>query len=222
MKEKHPEFEYILQMIENLETYEKGENAPYGFGAAAVIPALMAIEMMKADYDSKTFESQYRAIDYSFNEVKALLEEEYKPKLRESFRREFLMIDSINKLTSDEQNSPDKKKKDALKKERNENLKAAFYLNINICRGCISLLKLALDIYHDGFISKYAGTGAVISNIHLSVCNSYSVLLLNLKLFSSEKWIEEATSEAAQLWEEYQPLKLSSVRRIMDLCKNKE
>lgn len=180
MKKNTKGLDAAQNMLQLVTDSAANAEAPGGYGGQAAVTAIIALEIMREDYRTKTFASTYIGEPYSLEEIGEWLESVYPAKLQEIPR---LHADYARLIADAHARAAVRKTETTKEKELAEvqhYLKSACQMPLNVARACLSLLELAMAIYQESFPSAHGSHGIVLSLLvqaFLDACFSYKLNL---------------------------------------------
>jgi formiminotetrahydrofolate cyclodeaminase len=187
-----------LPTSELLEKFGKGNHIP-GSGSAAVLSALVAIELIKTVCILTKTKESYSNVHKQMDYIKELLINKYKPKLFDLFYNDSIEFGKVSEKRRQRDNEEDTKLKEKYGREAAELLRTATEIPIETCKTCIELIDFAFAIFENGYKATKGDAGVAISNLLAGISGSLFVILLNVKVAKKSAWTELKRKEVEAL-----------------------
>jgi len=200
-----------------LEAFGSGNHIP-GSGSAAILSALIGIEMMKTVLQLSLGKDQYKEKWDEFKHILNLINEQYKPKLIEFFHSDIKEFHKVSYARRKRDNAEiGSKERDKLGREASEQLKIATEIPIEICEISFKLLEHAIYTFDNGFKSAKGDSGVSISNLLSAISGSLFIIFLNLKSFKKAKWKDDKMNTAVQLAKQYTEIQRLAYSKVVEM-----
>jgi formiminotetrahydrofolate cyclodeaminase len=211
------EFDYLkLPTTELLNKFGKGDHTP-GSGSAAVLSALIALELIKTVCKLTLKKERYTAVHDQMLHMKSLLETKFKPKLIDLFYQDSVEFGKVSQKRILRDLEKDEKLKEKYGREAAEQLRVATEIPIEVCNTCFELLEFAIAIFDNGYKATRGDAGVAISNLLAGISGSLFVILLNLKTARKSQWSIEKRNETDELAKKYVKIQQDAFSRVISL-----
>lgn len=210
-------FKYLeLPTTELINKFGKGNHLP-GSGSAAVLSALIAIELLKTVCILTQTKEAYSGVHSQMNSINEQLERDYKPKLINLFYEYSVEFGKVieKRIIRDKENNP--KLKEKYGREAAEQLRNATEIPIEMCNICFKLMDYALAIFDNGYKATRGDAGVAISNLLAAISGSLFVVLLNIRVAKKSAWTESKRKEAEELAKKYLTVQKDAFSRVVKL-----
>jgi formiminotetrahydrofolate cyclodeaminase len=200
-----------------LDAFGQGNHIP-GSGSAAVLSALISIELLKTVLQLSLSKDAYKERWDEFQYILEIITKEFKPKLIDLFNsdsREFHKVSYLRRLRDKAEFGS--KERERYGREAIEQLRIATEIPIEVCEISFRLLSYALPILDKGFKGAKGDSGVAISNLLSSISGSLFVIFLNLKSFNKSKWKDEKMNKAVELAKRYTEIQRNSFAKVIEL-----
>ncbi len=203
---------------ELLEEFGKGNHIP-GSGSAAILSALLGIEMMRTVIKLTISKEEYKNVHEGFKHHLSTIEE-YKPKLTTLFNddiREFHKVSFHRRKRDIAYNDHLTDEYEKHRKLAIEQLKIATEIPLEVCRINLTLINIALVVFDNGFKSARGDSGVAISNLLSAISGSLYIIFLNLKSIKPGRWKEQKKIQSIDLLQRYEDIQTQAYARVVNL-----
>ena len=208
-----------LPTTELLDKFGKGSHIP-GSGSAAVLSALVAIELLRTVCILTKTKEAYSSVHPQMDYIKDQLENEFKPKLIDLFYKDSIEFGKVSEKRTLRDIEKDDKLKEKYGREAAEQLRIATEIPIEACNTCFKLIDLAFAIFDNGYKATRGDAGVAISNLLAGISGTLFVVLLNIKVARKSIWTEKKRIEAEGLADKYVKTQRDAFSRVVNLYKD--
>lgn len=208
-----------LPTNELLDKFGKGSHIP-GSGSAAVLSALVAVELLRTVCKLTKTKETYSEVHPQMDYINEQLENEFKPKLIDLFYKDSTEFGKVSEKRILRDKTRDEKLKDKYGREAAEQLRLATEIPIDTCNTCFKLVDFAFAIFDNGYKATRGDAGVAISNLLAAISGTLFVVLLNIKVARKSSWTEKKRKEAEELAEKYIKIQRDAFSRVVDLYKD--
>lgn len=213
-------FNYLeLPTIELLDKFGKGSHIP-GSGSAAVLSALIAVELLKTVCILTKSKEAYSLVHLEMDYMRNELEKTYKPKLIDLFYKDSIEFEKVSKKRILRDLEENEKLREKYGREAAEQLKIATEVPIDTCNICFKLMEFAFSIFDNGYKATRGDAGVAISNLLAGISGTLFVVLLNIKVARKSIWTEVKRKEAEDLAKKFIQLQRQAFSRVVVLYKD--
>lgn len=205
-----------LPAKELLSAYGSGRHIP-GSGSAAVLSALLAVEMMrtvcKISLKKKEYQQKWTRCEFILSE----LETKTTPDLNELFKRDIAIFNRVSIFRSQRDDAETDVQRAHWERVQLDELKMATEIPLEVSRICLGLLPKAFFLFDNGYKAVRGDSGVAVSNLLSSISGALFIISLNLRSFRKSEWVDGIREEVMHLTAQFENYQGESSTRILSL-----
>lgn len=199
-----------------LDSYGAGSHIP-GSGSAAVLSAMIAVEMMrtviKLTLKKPSYQSQRSSLEFLLND----LEQRTKPRLIELFRLDIDLFNDVSTFRLQRDSSETEAQQRHWDKVQRDTLEEATKVPIEVAEIAIGLMPNAFYLFDEGYRAVRGDSGVAVSNLLSAISGALFIIFLNLRSFQGGNWLMETRNRALELSSQYRRLQGEAFERVLRL-----
>ncbi len=184
-----------------------------GSGSAAALVGMLAGKLVLTVSSLTKQRAGYAFVRQRVEYIERQVIEKLEPSLTDAFQRDAETFDRVIRARRERDSTMDRLMRRHLDAEARELLKPATETPIGICKDCLKVAELGLNLFDIGFKSARGDSGTAISIALAGAVSSLCIAYLNLASLRSE-WAKEKRIECNQLLLEYQRIQVDLFSRV--------